>query len=145
MTSTQNIYIGIVDDDESVCRSLSRFLRAAHVQPITYPSAEAFLADNKHPKFDCLVLDVQLGGMSGLDLSRHLAANHDRTPVIFITAHDDPDAKAQALAGGCFGYFRKTDSGQDVLAAIHRAVGQNNPDAALENQPLKASPFQSRG
>jgi FixJ family two-component response regulator len=145
MTSTQNIYIGIVDDDESVCRSLSRFLRAARVQPITYPSAEAFLADNKHPKFDCLVLDVQLGGMSGLDLSRHLAANHDRTPVIFITAHDDPDAKAQALAAGCVGYFRKTDSGHEVLAAIRRAIGQNNPDAAPENQPLQESPFQSRG
>jgi FixJ family two-component response regulator len=123
MTSNQNIYIGIVDDDESVCRSLSRFLRAAELQPITYRSAEAFLADTKHPKFDCLVLDIQLDGMSGLELSRQLVVGQDLTPVIFITAHDDPAVRAQALAGGCVGYFRKTDSGQDVLAAIRRAVG----------------------
>jgi FixJ family two-component response regulator len=132
MTGTQNIYIGIVDDDESVCRSLSRFLRASRVQPISYPSAEAFLADTKHPKFDCLVLDVQLGGMSGIDLSRHLAANHDHTPVIFITAHDEPAARAQAEADSCWGYFRKTDCGQDVLAAIHRAIGvESSPASAV--------------
>ena len=57
---SQNIYIAVIDDDESVCRSFSRLLRAAHFQPISYSSAEAFLADTKHPKFDCLVLDVQL-------------------------------------------------------------------------------------
>jgi FixJ family two-component response regulator len=128
MTRTQNIYIGIVDDDESVCRSLSRFLRAAHVQPITYSSAEAFLADTKHPKFDCLLLDVQLGGMSGIELSKQLAAGPNPVPVIFITAHDDP--AAQAEADGCAGYFRKTDSGQEVLAAIHRVVGAESPEAA---------------
>jgi FixJ family two-component response regulator len=135
MTTTQNIYIGIVDDDESVCRSLSRFLLASHFQPITYPSAEAFLADTKHPKFDCLVLDIQLDGMSGLELSRQLATREDRPPIIFITAHDDPDTRAQALAGGCFGYFRKTDSGEDVLTAIRRAVGVQDSAADLETGP----------
>ena len=77
MSSSHNIYVAVVDDDESVCRSLSRLLRAAHFQPITYPSAEAFLADTKHPKFDCLLLDIQLRGMSGLDLSRRLSAVKD--------------------------------------------------------------------
>jgi len=132
MNGLHNIYIGIVDDDESVCRSLGRFLRAAHAQPITYPSAEALLADTKRPKFDCLVLDVQLGGMSGLELSRYLIAENDTTPVIFITAHDDPAAKAEAEANGCRGYFRKTDSGKDVLAAIHRAIGMDASNAAPE-------------
>ena len=122
MSSTRNIYIAVVDDDESLCRSMSRLLRAAHLQPITYPSAEAFLADTKHPKFDCLVLDIQLKGMSGLDLSQRLSAVKDTTPVIFITAHDDPEVRAQAEASGCAGYFRKTDSGADVLAAIRRAI-----------------------
>jgi FixJ family two-component response regulator len=149
MNGLQNIYIGIVDDDESVCRSLGRFLRAARVQPITYPSAEALLADTKHPKFDCLVLDVQLGGMSGLELSRHLIAEKDTTPVIFITAHDDPAAKAEAEANGCRGYFRKTDSGKDVLAAIHRAIGMDACGAAveatIENHPGPQRPSQTRG
>ena len=123
MSSTQNTYVAVVDDDESVCRSLSRLLRASGFQPITYPSAEAFLADTKHPKFDCLVLDIQLGGMSGVELSHRLSAVKDATPAIFITAHDDPEVRAQAEASGCAGYFRKTESGADVVSAIRRAVG----------------------
>lgn len=123
MNSNQNIYVAVVDDDESVCRSMSRLLRAAQFQPITYESAEAFLADTKHPKFDCLVIDIQLGGMSGLELSRRLSAVKDGTPVVFVTAHDDPEVRAQVEASGCAGFFRKTDSGTDVLAAIRRVTG----------------------
>ena len=130
MNSTRNIYIAVIDDDESLCRSMSRLLRAAHLQPITYPSAEAFLADTKRPKFDCLVLDIQLKGMSGLDLSQRLSAVKDATPVVFITAHDDPEVRAQAEASGCAGYFRKTDSGADVLAAIRRAISLEDSDSA---------------
>jgi FixJ family two-component response regulator len=123
ISNAPNLYVAVVDDDESVCRSMGRLLRAAHFQPIAYPSAEAFLEDTKHPRFDCLVLDVQLGGMTGLELSQRLAAVKDRTPVVFITAHDDPAMREQAEAAGCAGYFRKTDSGADVLAAIRRAIG----------------------
>ena len=129
MSSNQNIYVAVIDDDESVRRSFSRLLRAAHFQPITYKSAEAFLADTKHPKFDCLVLDVRLEGMSGLELRMRLAAVNDETPVVFITAHDDPGVCAQAEAHGCVGFFRKTDSGIDVLAAIRRATGLEASDS----------------
>ena len=124
MSSTRNIYIAVIDDDESLCRSMSRLLRAAHLQPITYPSAEAFLADTKRPKFDCLVLDIQLKEMSGLDLSQRLSAVRDATPVIFITAHDDPEVRAKAEASGCAGYFHKTDSGADILAAIRHVISE---------------------
>jgi FixJ family two-component response regulator len=127
--NSQNIYVGVVDDDQSVCRSLSRLLRAAHFQPITYASAEEFLADTKHPKFDCLVLDIQLEGMSGLELSQRLSAVKDFTPVVFITANDDPEVRAQAMASGCHGFFRKTDSGTDVLAAIRRVTGLEDSDS----------------
>jgi FixJ family two-component response regulator len=123
MSGTRNIYIAVIDDDDSLCRSMSRLLRAAHFDPIAYSSAEAFLTDTKRPKFDCLLLDIQLTGMSGLDLSRRLSAVKDATPVVFITAHDDPEARAQAEASDCAGYFRKTDSGADILAAIRRVVG----------------------
>jgi FixJ family two-component response regulator len=128
MDSRPNIYVAVVDDDESVCRSMSRLLRAAHFQPIAYPSAEALLADTKHPKFDCLVLDIQLGGISGLELSQRLSAVQDRTPVVFITAHDDPKVRAEAEASGCAAYFRKTDPGQLVLEAITKAV-TNKPSS----------------
>jgi FixJ family two-component response regulator len=123
MGITRTIYIAVIDDDGSLCRSMSRLLRAVHFQPVTYPSGEAFLEDTKRPKFDCLLLDIQLKGMSGLDLRRRLSAVKYDTPVIFITAHDDPQVREQAEASGCAGYFRKTDSGADVLAAIRRVIG----------------------
>lgn len=120
MSSTTPIYVAVVDDDESLCRSLGRLLRAAGIQPIAYPSAEAFLADTKHPQFDCLVLDLQLGGMSGIALARRIVATGGRTPFIFITAHDDADAREEAQAAGCAAYFRKSDSGAEVLDVIRR-------------------------
>ena len=126
MDNYLNIYIAIIDDDDSICRSMSRLLRAAHFQPIAYSSAEAFLTDTNRPKFACLVLDIQLKGMSGLDLSKRLRAVKDTTPVVFITAQDNPDIRVQAEASDCAGYFRKTDSGSDVLAAIRRTISDKN-------------------
>jgi FixJ family two-component response regulator len=120
MTSTSHTYVAVVDDDQSVCRSFARLLRAAGIQPITYASAEAFLADTKRPRFDCMVFDVQLGGMSGIELGRKLTAEGNPAPIIYITAHDDPEARAEAQAAGCAAYFRKNDSGADVLATIRR-------------------------
>ena len=129
MSSLQHIYVAVVDDDESACRSLSRLLRAAHFEPIAYGSAEAFLEDTKHPKFDCLVLDIQLGGISGLELRKRLSAVKDGTPVVFITAHDDSSVRAEAEAFGCAGFFSKTASGADVLASIRRATGLEQSDS----------------
>jgi FixJ family two-component response regulator len=117
-----NLSVGVVDDDESIRRSLARLLRAAGMQAITYASAEAFCADLKQPRFDCLVLDVQLPGMSGVDLRNRLAAEGVATPVLFVTAHDDPAVREAAMAGRCLGYFRKTDAGSAILAAIRCAV-----------------------
>ncbi len=122
MVSSKQTYVAVVDDDEMVCQSIGRLLRAAGLQPITYPSAEAFLADTKHPQFDCLVLDVQLGGMSGIELAQRLKADGGSPPFIFITAHDDPAARGEAEAAGCAAYFQKTDSGAHVLEAIRRVA-----------------------
>ncbi len=122
MSSTPPIYVAIVDDDESVCRSFGRLLRAAGIQPITYDSAESFLADTKHPQFGCLVLDIQLGAMSGIELAQRLAADGGHTPIIFITAHDEPEARSGAESVGCAAYFCKTAPGSEVLEAIRRVA-----------------------
>lgn len=122
MSTITPIYVALVDDDESLCRSLGRLLRASGMQPISYGSAEAFLADTKQPRFDCLVFDVQLGGMSGIELAQRLVAEGGHAPFIFITAHDDPETCAAAQAVGCAAYFRKIDTGADVLEAIRRAA-----------------------
>jgi FixJ family two-component response regulator len=122
MSSAANIYVAVVDDDDSLCRSLGRLLRASGIQSVTYASAEAFLADTKRPRFDCLVLDIQLGGMSGIELNQQLTASGSTTPVIFITAHNEPEIREQALLSGCAAYLRKNESGQVVLDAVARAI-----------------------
>jgi FixJ family two-component response regulator len=125
MTSTAPTYVAVVDDDQSVRRSFARLLRAAGIQPVTYGSAEAYLADLKRPKFDCVVLDVQLDGMSGIELGSVLAAGEGHhAPIVYITAHDDPETRAKAEAAGCAAYFLKNDSGADVLEAIRRLTEQ---------------------
>ena len=123
MSTSTPIHIAIVDDDESLCRSLGRFLRASGMQPSAYTSAESFLADEEHLRFDCLVLDIQLGGMSGIELAQRLTAEGGNPPFIFITAHDDTETRASAQAAGCAAYFRKSESGAEVLKAIRGMAG----------------------
>ncbi|MBE2215345.1 MAG: response regulator [Opitutaceae bacterium] len=129
----------MIDDDESVCRSLDRLLRTVGYRALTYSSAEAFLEDAKRPSFDCLVLDVQLGAISGLELSRRLASVKDPTPVIFITAHSAPKIREEAEAVGCAGFFRKTDPGDKVIEAIDRAIERSGEKRAAANKPGPAS------
>lgn len=118
MSSSSHTYVAIVDDDESLRRSLSRLLRAAGLQSIAYPSAEAFLSDGDRPRFGCLVLDIGLGGMSGIDLQKHLLQTGSTTPIVFVTAHDDPKEREEAIAAGCAGFFRKSDAGTSLITAI---------------------------
>jgi FixJ family two-component response regulator len=115
-------YVAVIDDDESLCRSLARLLQQAGFHPITYPSAEDFLTDPLRKHFGCLLVDVQLGGMTGIEMHRRLIAEGNRTPVVYITAFDDPRARAQAREQGCAGYFRKTDAGLDILETVRRVT-----------------------
>jgi FixJ family two-component response regulator len=127
------VYVAVVDDDESACRALGRLLRTAGFLPVTYASAEAFLQDTKRPHFDCLVLDIQLKGMSGPELHRRLAAVGSTTPVLFITTHDTPEACPEELTGGCAGYFRKTDPGERILETLRNVISR--PSNTLSHQP----------
>ena len=122
MSGTKKINIAIVDDDASVCHAMERLLRAAGFQSCAYPSAEAFLADGGRERLDCILLDIQLGGMSGFDLQSQLAASGSTVPVIFITAYDDPDVREQARQTDSFAFLRKNDPAESVLEAIRRAV-----------------------
>src|SRR5450432_4190274 len=108
ITPSESVNVAVVDDDENLRRSFARLLRAAGMQPFSYASAEAFLAAETRPLFDCLVLDVQLPGISGLKLHEQLNASGDETEVLFITAFDDSTIRNQAYALGCAGFFRKS-------------------------------------
>ena len=112
-----------MDDDPSLCRSLSRLLRLAGYEPCAFRSAEDFLADAARSRFGCVLVDIQLGGMSGLDLQRAMSARGDGTPLIFITAHDEPTVRAEAMQGGCAAFFSKTVDGTRILDAIRDASG----------------------
>lgn len=96
------------------------------MRAITYSSAEEFLADTKHPPFGCLVLDVRLGGMSGLELARKLQETGSDAPFIFLTAHDSQAMRTRAVSSGCSAFFAKTNAGHDVIGTIRRLAGQAN-------------------
>ncbi len=89
-TQVRPICIAVVDDDASVRKSLGRLLRGAGFEVEAFSSAEDFLARDEACHPDCLVLDISLGGMSGLELRAELVETGVRIPVVFITAHDDP-------------------------------------------------------
>ena len=116
------IYIAIIEDDVSLCRSLARLLQASGYQPVTYSSAEAFLDDAKHPGFDCLILDIQLDGMSGIELSERLMELGSITPTIFLTAHEDWRALKQTTHVPFEAFLHKSDPGEVLIAAIDKAI-----------------------
>jgi len=93
--------VGVGDDDENLCPSTASFLRAFGIQVACYHSAQEFLDCASRPHFDCLLLDIQLDGMSGIELSERLAASGCATPVIFIAANDEPGIRARAFTAGC--------------------------------------------
>lgn len=118
------INVAIVDDDESFARSLERLFRAAGFESQIYPTAETFLAAIPFPHPDCLVLDIHLGGMSGLDLQRRLGELGNLSPIIFVTAHEAPQVRDEAEQGGCSAFFRKPVPGKMLIEAVKQTVQQ---------------------
>jgi FixJ family two-component response regulator len=118
--------ICVVDDDDSLLRALRRLLDATGFRVETFSSAEAFLGSrHRGGGADCLVLDVHLGGLSGLDLQEQLATSGVRMPVIIITAHDDQPTRERARRAGAVEYLRKPFDDDSLIAAIHRAIGDS--------------------
>lgn len=116
--------IAVVDDDQSVGRSLVRFLKASGFQSFHFRSAEIFLADPQHTRFDCLILDIQLDGMSGMDLREQLGWAGVNIPIIFVTARDDTEIDRVAAQALDATFLQKSVPGEAILAAIGRALHQ---------------------
>ena len=114
--------ISVVDDDESVRESLSGLIRSVGFGVMVFASAEEFLSSNRLLDTDCLILDVRMPGMNGLELQRRLATSHMSIPVIFITAHGDEEARVRALNGGAVEYLLKPFSEEALLSAIDAAL-----------------------
>ena len=128
--SQNKIKIAVVDDDEGYACALERLFRASGFEVRTYSSAESFLAAPPLPRPDCVVLDVHMGGMSGLDLQRQLRPAGDMAPIIFVTAHDAPGVREEAEQAGVSGYFIKPVPRELLIQAIKKAVGPSSRETS---------------
>jgi FixJ family two-component response regulator len=117
--------IAIVDDDESVCRSVSRLFRSLGMNAETFASGQEFLdLLEGMPSFQpsCLVLDVQMPEVNGLEVQDQLALRHRNVPVVFITAYDDIHAREKALAGGAVAFLRKPFNPDVLVKTVREAL-----------------------
>ena len=114
--------ISVVDDDESVRESAQALLRSVGFGVMVFASAEEFLTSNRLADTDCLILDVRMSGMNGLELQRELAANHFAMPIIFITAHGNEKSRQRALNNGAADYLLKPFSEEALLKALDAAL-----------------------
>jgi len=113
--------VAVVEDDLAMLAGLKRMLAAFGYASETYASAEEFLVRSVEPGVACLVVDINLPGMSGIELCRRLTADGQRLPVVFITARDDDTTHREAAAVGYVAYLRKPFVGQTLVEAIERA------------------------
>jgi len=114
--------ISIIDDDESVREALWGLVRSVGYAVNTFSSAEEFVNSDQLGKADCLILDVAMPGMGGIELQRRLVADNSRVPVIFITAHEDEEIRAQAFRNGAEAFLIKPFNEEALLDAIHGAL-----------------------
>jgi FixJ family two-component response regulator len=113
--------VAIVEDDASVRRSIVRLLHAMGYGTAAFASAEAFLAGASLDGILAIVLDIHLGGMSGIELRRRLAVAGASMPVIYITAFDDAATRMEAMATGCVDYLQKPFDAHRLAQALERA------------------------
>jgi FixJ family two-component response regulator len=118
----------IVDDDPAVRRSLQRLVESADLRAETFASAEDFLGGVLPEGPTCLLLDVQMPGLSGPDLQERLARAHHRIPIIFITGHGTIPMSVRAMKAGAADFFAKPVDGETLLAAIESAIARDQSE-----------------
>jgi len=131
--SKTNPTIAVVDDDASVCRAISRLLRSLGMNADTFTSGHEFI---KHiqtmPSFrpDCVVLDVQMPGMNGLEVQDLLVRGEHPLPIIFITAHDEMGVRERALQAGAVAFLRKPFNDELLIKTLNEAIkrGAGGPE-----------------
>jgi len=114
--------ISIVDDDQSVREATMSLLKSNGFRTEVFTSAEDFLGSSHLDETKCLILDVQMPGMSGLQLQRRLASENRPIPIIFISAHDHQEVRNQAMRSGAVDFLPKPFSEESLLRAIHAAL-----------------------
>lgn len=121
--------VAIIDDDESVRATTDSLVRSLGYVVSTFASAEEFLGSNRLDAFSCVIADVQMPGISGVELQNHLRAQGNRVPFIFFTAFPDEKIRAQALAAGAICYLTKPFDGNTLVECL-RIVSKTSDDRA---------------
>jgi FixJ family two-component response regulator len=124
----------VVDDDVSVREALRNLLLSVGLQVRTFETAQQFLAEEKPDAPGCLVLDVRLPGLSGLDLQRELAKAGIEIPIVFMTGHGDIPMSVRAMKAGAVEFLTKPFRDQDLLDAVQEAIAGNREARAQQRQ-----------
>ena len=123
--------IAIVDDDEPLREALGSVLKTAGFSIDTFASAEEFLDSPQRQKMACLILDVRLPGMSGIELQRRLCESGDVTPIIFVTAHGDASLRDMVMNAGAAGFLNKPVRSdallREIYAALEKTANEEHP------------------
>jgi len=114
--------ISIVDDDESIRRTTTLLIQSFGFQAATFESAESLLMSSQLQETSCLIVDVQMPGMNGLQLQRYLAASGYRLPIIFITAYDNKESRQQAMQAGAIAFLSKPFNDKHLLQTIRATL-----------------------
>jgi FixJ family two-component response regulator len=131
----------VVDDDASVREALARLIRSAGLLVETFASAEDFLTRPRAETPSCLLLDLRLPDLSGLDVQRRLVEAHQTLPIVFITGHGDIPTTVRAMKAGAVEFLTKPLVEGDVLESIHRAIARDRTvrDQEADAAALRAS------
>jgi FixJ family two-component response regulator len=122
-----HIVVG-VDDDFRVRESIESLMESAGFAPLVFSSAEEFLQSGKLAEATCLITDVRMPGMDGIELQRRVRLQRPELPIVFITAHYDDEIRRRALGGGAIEFLYKPFDGEDLLRAIDRALDRSPVD-----------------
>jgi FixJ family two-component response regulator len=123
----EGVVVAVVDDDESVRNAIKRLINSIGLRVRDFASAEDFLQSGEYNEAACVILDVRLPGMSGLELQSKLAAYNCQVPIIFVSAHSDEQIRSQALEAGAVDFLQKPFREQALLRAI-TVCGGIDPD-----------------
>ena len=121
-TQEKTKLVAIVDDDDSMRSALQGLLQSAEFPSQSFASAEEFLQSGQQHQIACLIADIRMPGMSGLELQAQLNAEHCRIPIIFITAHGDTKMRMQALRAGAVEFLTKPFNDEVLLESVQTAL-----------------------
>jgi FixJ family two-component response regulator len=121
-TRSKPFVVSIVDDDEAIRNALGNLFESVGLNVETFASAEQFMDFQEANERSCLILDVQLPRMSGLELQRQLSGDANAVPIIFMTAHSDDRVRERALEAGAVAIFQKPVNSEALLNAIHSVL-----------------------